>query len=108
MLTRKDAVEKVNRQIEVALTRWGDPLGRVQRTNSATGAGGTRIRQLMEASGRAGTIRALSIEGSAAFVYLCFPSRGKPFAQGLGDSSELAIMDAFLQCSERIGLLAPL
>jgi hypothetical protein len=105
MLTQQDAGEKVNGRIANALSRWGDSQAVSVHADTSTGAGVTRIRQLMEASGRSGTIRSLSVNGKRAFVYLCFSPRGEPFAQGTGDSPELAIVEAFLLCSERIVLL---
>jgi hypothetical protein len=105
MLTQKDADEVVNGKIAIALSRWGDSGANALHADAATGAGVTRIRQLMEASGRGGTVRSVSVDGKRAFVYLCFTSRSEPFAQGTGDSPELAIVDAFLRCSERIVVL---
>lgn len=105
MLTQKDTGETMNGKIAVALSRWGEPGAGVVHADASTGAGVTRIRQLMEGSGRGGTVRSVFVNERRAFVYLCFTSRGEPFAQGTGDSPELAIVDAFLQCSERIVLL---
>lgn len=103
MLTSKDAHEKVNRRLATALLRWGDSRAFRLNPDVSTGADANEVRRLMEGSGRAGTIRPLRHAGRAAFVYLCFNERGRPFAQGLGDSPERAVLDAFLVWSGQSG-----
>jgi len=102
MLKLEDVGDRMNRRIALAFSMWPESPGGALRVDSSTGAGVTRIRLLMEASGRSGTTRAIPVEGRAAFVYLCFTPRGEPFAQGIGDSPERAILDAFLQYFERV------
>lgn len=99
MLTRNDSGDEVNRRIATALSRWNETWS--ISLDSGFGASGhaDRLRRLMETGGRAGTIRPVRRDGAAAFVYLCFSERGRPFAQGLGDTPERAILDAFIECS---------
>jgi hypothetical protein len=107
MLKLEDAGEELNRQIEAALSKPTVPRSAGLRVDCSTGAGVARIRELMEDPGGAGTIRLVRVDGRAAFVYLSFNRRGHPFAQGLGDSPSLAVVDAFLHWSEREGTHSP-
>jgi hypothetical protein len=99
MLTRNDSGDEVNRRIATALSQWNEAWPISLESDFGESGHAERLRRLMETGGRAGTIRPVRRDGVAAFVYLCFSDRGRPFAQGLGDTPERAILDAFIQCS---------
>ena len=105
MLFRTDA-SSANDDAIAALLRlrnlWSDSQT-LRFTSEQTAA--MRLRRILEAEGRVGEFRTVSIEGKTGFFYICrisgAPFHSPPFAVGVGETEELAVCDAFLHWSTR-------
>jgi hypothetical protein len=96
MLTRDDLGVETDRRIARALSRWTGPSREASEMFSPDHASAADLRLLLERDGRSGTTRRVRLDGRTAYVYLGFARGGEPFVHGVGESPELAVLEAFL------------
>ena len=96
MLEHGDASEALDERIAEALSRWTGHRPEAP-SFTRTGKGIAGLRLLMEASaGAEGAIRRTLQDGVNVFVYSCRRPTDDRTVEGLGDSGNLAVCDAFL------------
>ena len=98
MLEHTDVDEALDVRLGEALARW---TGRAPDAPSftRTGKGIAALKLLMETSaGAAGTLRRTLRDGVSVYSYVCKSPIDDRAVEGLGDSANLAICDAFLAC----------
>ncbi len=101
MLSAKDATWKTDLEIAGFVGRWtGQPAFLPVPSYTRNWEETNRLRSLMDASGRTGDLRAVTIDEIPTLIYVCRNRSGPPFAQGVGTTAGLAICDAFLRCCE--------
>ena len=102
MLTRNDLGAETDRRIARALANCNGGAPPLEAaTLSPDHASAADLRLLLERDGRSGTTRRVHLDGRTAFVYLGFARGGEPFVHGVGESPELAVLEAFLNLDAR-------
>jgi hypothetical protein len=98
MLEFGDASEALDLRIGEALARWtGTPTESPSFTRTGKGIAGLRL--LLEASaGEEGLVRRTLREGVSVFSFTCRRKVDERTVEGIGESLNLAICDAFLAC----------
>jgi hypothetical protein len=98
MIEYHDANDALDLRIAEALSRW---TGKTVEGHSftQTGKGVAGLRLLMEMSaGSEGTLRRTLRDGVNVFSYICRSAIDDRTVEGIGESANLAICDAFLSC----------
>lgn len=98
MLEHSDVGEALDSRLGEALARW---TGRApdEPSFTRTGRGIAGLKLLMEASaGAEGTLRRTLRDGVNVFSYVCRSPIDDRTVEGVGESANLAICDAFLAC----------
>jgi hypothetical protein len=98
MIEHKDADEALDVRLGDALARW---TGKAPDAPSftRTGKGIAALKLLMETSaGAEGTLRRTLRDGVSVYSYVCKSPVDDRTVEGLGESANLAICDAFLTC----------
>jgi len=98
MLEHKDVDEALDARLGEALARWTGKAPEAP-SFSRTGKGIAGLRLLMETSaGAEGVLRRTLRDGVNVFSYVCKNPIDERTVEGVGESANLAICDAFLLC----------